>query len=76
MNNDTITAAKQHAMFHIHPDTSADSFLDGAKYMQAQKDEQIKELVEGLQWCIDNLPLHRSERDKLDELIKIHITII
>jgi hypothetical protein len=41
-----IEAANQHAMFHIHPDTSADSFLSGCEHKQKDAEEAIRIAVE------------------------------
>lgn len=41
---ETRRAAEQHAMFHIHPDTSADSFLAGYDHRQKEIDELYRHL--------------------------------
>lgn len=49
MKNDTIKAAEEYANKSPNYESYYSGFLAGAEYMQAQKDEQIKELVEALE---------------------------
>lgn len=48
MNNDTIKAAED-AEKMFAEDQIKQAFIAGSEHMQAQKDEQIKELVEAMQ---------------------------
>lgn len=52
MNNDTIKAAED-AEKMFAEDQIKQAFLAGAEYMQAQKDEQIKEMVDLLRFYRD-----------------------
>lgn len=77
MNNDTINAAEEYANKLLLGPKASEHFIAGAEYMQAQKDEQIKELVEALEYAIniDKVSYHNLSVGTIDlfrQLIQKH----
>lgn len=76
MNNDTIKAAEEYANKEDLKLNNYHAYLAGAEYMQAQKDEQIKELVEALEKAHSVIKSaggfwgKKPVMDTLDELIQ------
>lgn len=70
MNNDTIKAAEEFAFEAGDMRNNQKSFIAGAEYMQAQKDEQIKELVDGLKYARRFMTKEQFDLEYIDELIQ------
>lgn len=74
MNEDTIrTAAEEYAKSNAPAgfEPSYSFSLDvGAHWMQAQKDEQIKELVDGLKYARRFMTKEQFDLEYIDELIQ------
>ena len=71
MNNDTIKAAEEYS----NDISTQNGFIAGSEYMQSQKDEQIKELLEALEQTTNETVAHlisfELERSN-KQLIKKH----